>query len=120
MNFQVSVKSIIDENYIIILPQSLMSIFTFWKLSDYRINQFNSGYYYEKLLFRVLDENKEIVVLIEENWNSSRFYITLPRSVNSICVELYAENSNGKELLSTSNVISFIDEKDKKESIKAR
>lgn len=112
MSFNLTTKSILDENYCLVLPKNSSEVFVFWKFSDFKISQFEKGYYFKNIIFRVLDENKNIVADVPCEWDRAKFYISLPKFVNSITVELYAENSNGKEKISVSNEINISYEKE--------
>lgn len=114
MSFSFNTKSILDENYCIALPQNSSTVFVFWKFSDYKISQFEKGYYFSNIILRVIDENKNNIVDLPCSWNKAKLYISLPRVINSVSVELYAENEKGKEKISVSNEVKLSYEKETK------
>jgi len=101
MSFDLNTKSLLDENYCVMLIQNSSTIFVFWKFSDYKNYQFEKGFYKKDITIKLLDENNNCVVDIPVEWNKARLYVALPRSLNSVRVEIYAENSNSREKLSS-------------------
>ncbi len=106
MMFEHTTKSLIDENYILIIPKNETTVFVFWKFSEYKNFQFQNKNYKENIIIKIF-ENSNLVVEISAKWNDARKYIVLPKKSKEIFAELYAENQNENERIAVSNTLRF-------------
>lgn len=113
---KLSPETILDENYCVCMIRNALTIFVFWKFSNYYLKLFQDGVLSSEIRLRVFEPDGKCFVDVPAKYFWGGYHISLPRFTERVRVGIFCfENGIEKNLCFSDDLILSFEKEFKKD-----